>query len=61
MEGLEYLISQNSYQIILHFVQLINDKIMLNNSIIIIPIDPMVLSERELHLLERDMKLPDFL
>ncbi len=57
LEGLEYLISQNSYQIILHFVQLINDKIMLSNSIIIIPIDPLVLSERELHLLERDMKL----
>ncbi len=60
LEGLEYLISQNSYQIILHFVQLINDKIMLSNCIIIIPIDPLVLSERELHLLERDMKLPDY-
>jgi two-component system cell cycle response regulator len=57
LEGLEYLISQNSYQIILHFVQLINDKIMLSNSIIMIPIDPLVLTERELHLLERDMKL----
>jgi hypothetical protein len=59
LEGLEYLISQNSYQIILHFIQLINDKIMLSNCIVIIPLDPMVLSERELHLLERDMKLPD--
>jgi two-component system cell cycle response regulator len=57
LEGLEYLISQNSYQIILHFVQLINDKIMLSNSTIMIPIDPLVLTERELHLLERDMKL----
>ena len=57
LEGLEYLISQNSYQFILRFIQLINDKIMLSNCIIIITIDPLILSERELHLLERDMKL----
>lgn len=59
LEGLEYLISQNSYQIILHFMQLINDKIMLSNCTIIVPLDPLILSEREVHLLERDMKLPE--
>lgn len=57
LEGLEYLISQNSYPIILRFVQLINDKVMLSNSIILIPLDPLILNERELHLIERDMKL----
>ena len=57
LEGLEYLISQNSYQIILRFIQLINDKVMLSNCIILVPIDPLVLNERELHLLERDMKV----
>jgi len=57
LEGLEYLISQNSYHILLHFIQLINDKIMLSDSIILIPLDPKILTERELHLLERDMKL----
>ncbi len=55
LEGLEYLISQNSYQFILRFVQLINDKVMLSNCILLIPIDPLILSEREVHLLERDM------
>lgn len=60
LEGLEYLISQNSYQIILRFIQLINDKIMLSNCIILVPIDPLILNERELHLLERDMKLFEF-
>jgi two-component system cell cycle response regulator len=60
LEGLEYLISQNSYQIILHFIQLINDKIMLSNCTIIVTMDPLILNERELHLLERDMKLPEF-
>jgi two-component system cell cycle response regulator len=59
LEGLEYLISQNSYQIILHFIQLLNDKIMLSDCSIIVPLDPLVLTERELHLLERDMKLPN--
>lgn len=57
LEGLEYLISQNSYQIILRFIQLINDKIMLSNCIILVPVDPLILNQRELHLLERDMKV----
>jgi two-component system cell cycle response regulator len=60
LEGLEYLISQNSYQIILRFIQLINDKIMLSNGIVVIPLDPLILDERELHLLERDMKVYEF-
>ena len=57
LEGLEYLISQNSYQIILRFIQLINDKIMLSKCNILVPLDPLILTERQLHLLERDMKL----
>jgi two-component system cell cycle response regulator len=57
LEGLEYLISQNSYQFILRFIQLINDKIMLSNCIILFPLDRLILSEREVHLLERDMKV----
>jgi two-component system cell cycle response regulator len=57
LEGLEYLISQNSYQIILRFIQLINDKVMLSNCIILVPMDPLILNDRELHLLERDMKV----
>lgn len=60
LEGLEYLISQNSYQIILRFIQLLNDKIMLSNGIVVIPLDPLILDERELHLLERDMKVYEF-
>ena len=55
LEGLEYLISQNSYQFILRFVQLINDKVMLSNCTFLVPIDPLILTEREVHLLERDM------
>jgi two-component system cell cycle response regulator len=57
LEGLEYLISQNSYHIILHFIQLLNDKLMLSDCVVAVPLDPLVLTERELHLLERDMKL----
>ena len=56
LEGLEYLISQNNYPIILRFIQLLNDKIMLGNSCMIIPLNPLILKENELHMLERDMK-----
>ena len=55
-EGIEYLISQNSYPIILRFIQLLNDKIMLGNSGMLIPLNPLILQESELYMLERDMK-----
>ncbi len=56
LEGLEYLISQNNYPIILRFIHLLNDKIMLGNSCMIVPLNPLILKENELHMLERDMK-----
>jgi two-component system cell cycle response regulator len=56
LEGLEYLISQNNYPVILRFIHLLNDKIMLGNSCMIVPLNPLILKENELHMLERDMK-----
>jgi len=56
LEGLEYLISYNDYPLILRFLQLMNDKIMLGNSCMIVPLNPQILQENELHMLEREMK-----
>jgi two-component system cell cycle response regulator len=56
LEGLEYLISYNDYTLILRFMQLLNDKIMLGNSCMIVPLNPLILDENQLHMLERDMK-----
>ncbi len=56
LEGLEYLISYNDYPLILRFLQLLNDKIMLGNSCMIVPLNPLILQENQLQMLEREMK-----
>lgn len=53
-EGLEYLITQNSFSAILKLIQQIADKIMLSNTTLLLSIDPLTLDKKELRLLERD-------
>ncbi len=57
IDGLEYLVSQNSFRTILHLVQLLNDKIMLSSASLILALDPVTLEERDLHVLQRDLVL----
>ena len=54
LDGIEYLISQNNFKSILNLIQLLNDKIMLSSSRIIISLDPMTLSDQELHYIESE-------
>jgi CheY-like chemotaxis protein len=55
LDGLEYLISKNSYEKILDFVEDLTETIIMNKSCLIIPVDPEALTPRELALLEREM------
>lgn len=55
LEGLEYLIINNGFPIILRFIEDVNDAIMESSCRLILPIDPDTLDEKELALLERDM------
>jgi hypothetical protein len=56
MDGLEYLSSQNDFSTILHFIQLVNDKIMISDSKLILSLDPSAFKEKELALIEREME-----
>ncbi|HIE34259.1 MAG TPA: DUF835 domain-containing protein [Candidatus Altiarchaeales archaeon] len=38
-------------------LHLVNDFITVSGSILIIPVDPFILDEKEMHLLKRDMKM----
>jgi two-component system cell cycle response regulator len=60
MEGVEYLISQNSFRSILNLIQLLNDKVMLCNARIILPLDPEIVEAKDLHLLKKEVKVYDF-
>lgn len=58
-DGLEYLTSQNDFSTILHFIQLLNDKIMISDSKLILSINPFAFKPKELAQLEREMESLD--
>ena len=55
LEGMEYLITQNEFKNVLKFLQVIRDQVILAKGIMLIPLDPGVLEERDLKALEREM------
>ncbi len=57
LDGLEYLATQNSYEMALKFVQSLNDSIAQHNSPVMIPVDPNAFDKRQLSLLESECKV----
>jgi hypothetical protein len=55
LDGVEYLILQNSFESTLKFLQSLNDQIILNGAALIMPLDPTSLDKKELSLLEREL------
>lgn len=56
LDGIEYVITHNSFPSALKLLQLINDRVMMHRSRLIVPVDPVAVGEKELALLERDMR-----
>lgn len=54
-DGVEYLISYNNFNLVLHFIQSLRDYLITNNSILILSINPFALEEKELKLIEKEM------
>jgi len=57
LEGIEYLIDLNDFKAVLRLVHSLNDYIMGSNARLLLPLDPLILQERELHMLTRDFKI----
>lgn len=55
LSGLEYLISHNTYPSVLKFIQLLNEQIAIRDSILIIPLSPLTLEEKDLKMIEREL------
>ena len=55
LDGIEYLITHSNFDQALHLIQGLIDKIGVNSSRLIIPLNPDVLSSKEMALLERDV------
>ncbi|MEW5760495.1 MAG: DUF835 domain-containing protein [Candidatus Thermoplasmatota archaeon] len=56
LDGLEYLITNNNFQTVLKFLHLLNDKVMLHPTRVIIPFDSSTVDEKQYALLEKETK-----
>jgi predicted neuraminidase len=56
IDGIEYIILQDSFENALRFLQSLNDLIILNKATLIIPLNPVALNKKELSLLERELE-----
>jgi len=54
LDGVEFLITKNNYKNTLSFLQVLIEKIAINDAIILIPVHPSTLQEQELSLIERE-------
>jgi len=56
IDGIEYLISLNTYDRMLQFIHQLRDVVVTHDSIMLVPLDPRTLTQREVALLERSME-----
>lgn len=56
IDGIEYLISLNTYDRMLQFIHQLRDVVVTHESILLVPLDPRTLTQREVALLERSME-----
>lgn len=55
LEGIEYLISQNGFQSVLKFVQMLNERSMLHDSYVLLSVNPQAMGEKEYRQLAKEM------
>jgi len=56
IDGLEYLISLNQYDRMLQFMHQLRDVVVTHDCLLLVPLDPRTLSQREVAMLERSME-----
>ncbi|MCK4444395.1 MAG: DUF835 domain-containing protein, partial [Thermoplasmata archaeon] len=55
VDGIEYLITNNDFLTVLRMIQSLRDHVAMNTAIMIISLNPSILGDQELNLLEREM------
>lgn len=57
ISGIEYLISQNNFPKILKLIQLLNDNVSVSDGIMLLPLSTETLNQKDVRLLERELRL----
>jgi parallel beta-helix repeat protein len=55
LDGMEYLINNNDFSKILKFIETIHERIVLNNGILLVPVNPTTMSEKNFEFLEKEL------
>ena len=55
LDGYEYLVSKMGFTVMLQFLQSLNEFVSSHDSILLIPVDPETLNQKELRILEREL------
>ncbi|WP_455392044.1 helicase HerA-like domain-containing protein, partial [[Eubacterium] cellulosolvens] len=55
LDGLEYLISNNDFPKIMKFIETVHEKIVLNNGILLVPLNPSTMQTKDFELLENEL------
>ena len=55
LEGLEYIISQNNFDIVIKFIQALRDLILIENSRLIIPLNKDMFNRKEITQIEKEL------
>jgi predicted hydrocarbon binding protein len=59
LSGIEYLVSQSTFTKVLKFIQLLNENVAVRNSLLLVPVSPQVLTQRDVKMLERELRVFD--
>ncbi len=57
LDGIEYLINQNSFDVVIGFLNHIRDLVIIRNCVLMVAIDPNTLDTKELALVERNLQV----
>ncbi|HUL61706.1 MAG TPA: DUF835 domain-containing protein, partial [Methanocella sp.] len=56
LDGVEYLVARNSFDSVLKFLHLLNDRVMISHSSVLLSIDPLALEVRQYHMLKAELQ-----
>ena len=57
LDGVEYLIAHNDFASILTLLHDLNERVSLTDAVLLLPVDPHAIEEREFNLLKRDLRV----
>lgn len=57
LSGLEYMVSQSTFVKVLKFIQLLNENVAVRGSLLLVPVSPGALTQRDVKMLERELRV----